>query len=180
MSTDTDPRRYDPQQYDPRPYGPAYGGPEYPGMRPRQAPARMSRGKVVAMTLGAALAAAGITVGVIAGVAAYAPAAPAPAAPVATAPATGGSPAVTPSHGGHVTPPAPPVTPSAAIETLQRELGQLNYYEGPVTGVVNTQTTQAITYLQRDAGLPRTGRMDSATQAALARMLVSGNNHMGG
>ena len=36
-------------------------------------------------------------------------------------------------------PPAPPKPPqpSAAIETLQRELGQLNYYEGPVTGVMN-------------------------------------------
>jgi peptidoglycan hydrolase-like protein with peptidoglycan-binding domain len=77
---------------------------------------------------------------------------------------------------GHSTPAAP----SAAIETLQKELGQLNYYEGPVTGVMNAQTTQAITYLQRDAHLPQTGRMDAATQAALANFLTTGNNQMGG
>ncbi|MGD9990924.1 peptidoglycan-binding domain-containing protein [Pseudonocardia sp.] len=76
--------------------------------------------------------------------------------------------------------PVTPVAPSAAIETLQKELGRLNYYEGPVTGVMNTQTTQAITYLQRDADLPRTGTMNAATQAALDSFLVNGNNHMGG
>ena len=52
---------------------------------------------------------------------------------------------------------------------LQRELGQLNYYEGPVDGIMGPQTIQAITYLQRDAHLPRTGQMNAATQAALAR-----------
>ena len=36
--------------------------------------------------------------------------------------------------------PAPAATPSPAIETLQRELGQLNYYEGPITGTMNNQT----------------------------------------
>ncbi|GAY09012.1 peptidoglycan-binding protein [Pseudonocardia sp. N23] len=88
-----------------------------------------------------------------------------------------------PSHSVTPVTPAEPVTPvapSAAIETLQKELGQLNYYEGPVTGVMNTQTTQAITYLQRDANLPRTGTMNAATQAALTNFLANGNNHMGG
>jgi peptidoglycan hydrolase-like protein with peptidoglycan-binding domain len=97
-----------------------------------------------------------------------------PAHPATSGTTNGGS-----SSGGHVTPPAPPA-PSAAITTLQQELGQLNYYEGPVTGLMNAQTTQAITYLQRDAGLPQTGKMNAATQAALAKMLVSGNNQMGG
>ncbi|WP_220187723.1 peptidoglycan-binding domain-containing protein, partial [Pseudonocardia pini] len=97
--------------------------------------------------------------------------------------ATGGGHAVTPGtggSGGHVTPVTPPIAPSAAIETLQKELGRLNYYEGPVTGIMNTQTTQAITYLQRDAGLPQTGTMNAATQAALTQMLATGNNQMAG
>jgi peptidoglycan hydrolase-like protein with peptidoglycan-binding domain len=75
--------------------------------------------------------------------------------------------------------PATPATPSAAIESLQRQLGQLNYYEGPVTGVMNSQTEQAITYLQRDAHLPQTGQLNAATQSALARFLATGNNQMG-
>jgi hypothetical protein len=45
---------------------------------------------------------------------------------------------------------------------------------------MNAQTTQAIGYLQRDAHLPQTGRMDAATQAALANFLANGNNQMGG
>ncbi|MBN9109060.1 MAG: peptidoglycan-binding protein [Pseudonocardia sp.] len=85
-----------------------------------------------------------------------------------------------PSHSVTPAKPVTPVAPSAAVETLQKELGQLNYYEGPVTGVVNAQTTQAITYLQRDAHLPQTGTMNAATQAALANFLANGNNQMGG
>jgi peptidoglycan hydrolase-like protein with peptidoglycan-binding domain len=91
---------------------------------------------------------------------------------------------VTPAN--HVTPVqpvhphTPTVIPSAMVAALQRELGQLNYYEGPVTGVMNPQTTAAITYLQRDAQLPQTGVINSATQAALDEMLQNGNNQMGG
>ncbi|MGX7680599.1 peptidoglycan-binding domain-containing protein [Jatrophihabitans sp. DSM 45814] len=77
-----------------------------------------------------------------------------------------------------VNPPA--VTPSAAVASLQRQLAQLNYYEGPIDGTMNTQTQQAIEYLQRDAGLPQTGQLDSATQTALSAMLVHGNNQMAG
>jgi len=80
----------------------------------------------------------------------------------------------TPSH------PVTPVQPSAAVEKLQRELGQLNYYEGPVDGIMGPQTIQAITYLQRDAHLPQTGQMNAATQAALANFLAHGNNQMAG
>ena len=43
-----------------------------------------------------------------------------------------------------------------------------------------TQTTQAITYLQRQAGLPQTGQMNAATQAALNNYLIHGNNQMAG
>jgi Putative peptidoglycan binding domain len=105
-----------------------------------------------------------------------------PAQPATPAHAATAGSATIPSGGGHVVPPAPPAppAPSAAMETLQRELGQLNYYEGPVTGVLNSQTTAAITYLQRDAHLPQTGTMNAATQQALANFLAHGNNQMAG
>ena len=93
-----------------------------------------------------------------------------------TTPGTPTAPAspVTPSH------PVTPVQPSAAVMQLQRELGQLNYYEGPVDGVMGPQTIAAINDLQRQAGLPQTGQMNAATQAALANYLAHGNNQMGG
>ena len=97
-----------------------------------------------------------------------------------SAPTTSGSsssPAVTPVTPAH---PVTPVEPSAAVETLQRQLGQLNYYEGPVDGVLGPQTIAAIKDLQRQAGLPQTGQMNAATQAALANYLAHGNNQMGG
>ena len=50
---------------------------------------------------------------------------------------------------------------------------------GPVTGTMNSQTVAAVTYLQRDAGLPQTGTMNAATQQALITMLAHGNNQMG-
>ena len=77
--------------------------------------------------------------------------------------------------------PAPPaVPPSAAVKTLQQQLGQLNYYEGPVDGIMGPQTIAAIKDLQRQAGLPQTGTMNPATQAALASYLAHGNNQMAG
>jgi hypothetical protein len=104
-------------------------------------------------------------------------AAPAPAHTAAIIPVV----PVTPAP-AHTVTPAKPVTPtpapSAAVATLQKQLGQLNYYEGPVDGLMGPQTTAAITYLQRDAGLPQTRTMNEATQAALANFLVNGNNQM--
>jgi Putative peptidoglycan binding domain len=101
-----------------------------------------------------------------------------PAAVPAPAPASG-------DRGAHTTPvkpaPAPtPVRPSAAVKTLQQQLAQLNYYEGPADGIMGNQTIQAIQYLQRDAGLPQTGQMNAATAAALHNFLVHGNNQMAG
>jgi hypothetical protein len=68
----------------------------------------------------------------------------------------------------------------AAVSQVQHELGQLNYYEGPDDGQLNPQTTEAISYLQRDANLPQTGQFDAATQAALANFIAHGNNQMAG
>ncbi len=101
------------------------------------------------------------------------------------APATNGTPTSTSVPAQPTTPvnpahPTTPVTPSAAVKKLQQELGQLNYYEGPDDGIMGPQTVQAIKYLQRDAGLPQTGQMNAATQAALANYLVHGNNQMAG
>ncbi|GAA4556428.1 peptidoglycan-binding domain-containing protein [Pseudonocardia xishanensis] len=162
---------------------------------------RSGRGKTIAIVAGAALAAAGLTAGLFVGLSgggSSSPSAPVPEAtqitPIMVLPSSGGAVAVLPASSGHSvtpangggshvtppTPPAPPVKPSQAIETLQKELGQLNYYEGADTGIMNAQTTQAITYLQRDAHLPQTGTMNAATQAALTQMLATGDNQMGG
>ncbi len=82
---------------------------------------------------------------------------------------------VTPAH-----PVTPKVTPSDSIKLEQQELGRLNYYEGPINGYYTQATINAVKYLQRDAGLPQTGQMNTATQSALATMLATGNNHMAG
>ena len=135
-----------------------------------------SRGKGIALALAGVIAGAGVATGLVIGLGGAGAAQP--VAQPATIVVDGGS---TPASSGgsvihhHVN---PPVQPSVAIETLQRELAQLNYYEGPITGIMNAQTTQAITYLQRDAGLPQTGQMTAATQVALANFLAHGNNQM--
>ena len=138
------------------------------------APAPSTTGRTVLISLGSAVAGAAVVAGLAFGLGAFGSAAP------TTSGAT--TPAVVPSSSTahhHVTP-VTPVAPSETIIVLQRELGQLNYYEGPVTGTMNEQTVQAITYLQRDAHLPQTGTMNAATQSALQHMLATGNNQMGG
>ena len=111
------------------------------------------------------------------------------AAPATTGPSTSTSVPANPATPGTPTTPASPVTPShpvtpvqpsAAVMQLQRELGQLNYYQGTDDGIMGPQTIQAIQDLQRQAGLPQTGQMNAATQAALANFLAHGNNQMGG
>jgi hypothetical protein len=140
-------------------------------------PARSSRGRPAIVAAVGVLAGAGIATAVVLGMGIGAPQQSAPA-PV---PATHAAPVVP-----HRAPAIPssrvtpvPTAPSAAVETLQRELARLDYYEGSYTGTMNNQTVVAITYLQRDAGLPQTGTMNAATQQALATMLAQGNNQMG-
>ena len=70
------------------------------------------------------------------------------------------------------------VHPSDEVKRLQEALAQLNYYDGPIDGFRNQQTKQAITDLQREAGLQQTGQMNLASWAALTKMLVEGNNQM--
>jgi hypothetical protein len=136
-----------------------------------------SRFRAWALVVGAAVAAAIVALAAVLAFS-HSTAAPATTTPSAStsAPAGGTTPStpVSPSH------PVTPVQPSAAVMQLQRELGQLNYYEGPVDGLMGPQTIAAIKDLQRQAGLPQTGVMNAATQAALANYLAHGNNQMGG
>jgi len=78
------------------------------------------------------------------------------------------------SHQGHHA-----VTPSQSTKTLQSQLAQLNYYNGPISGCWNSETTNAVDYLQASAQLPQTGTIDTATQAALDYQLAHGDNQMG-
>ncbi len=70
------------------------------------------------------------------------------------------------------------VHPSDEVKRLQESLAQLNFYDGPIDGFRNHQTKQAITDLQREAGLPQTGQMNLASWSALTTLLVEGNNQM--
>ena len=137
--------------------------------------------RIAAIAIGA-VAAAALIVLAISGLAGSHPAAAPratasqPASPAQPAnPAQPATPAANPAQ-----PTTPAVPPSAAVKTLQQQLGQLNYYEGPVDGIMGPQTTAAIKDLQRQAGLPQTGTMTPATQTALTHYLAHGNNQMAG
>jgi hypothetical protein len=104
-----------------------------------------------------------------------------PAASASTsAPAASAASSAPASPAQPTTPASPAVNPSASVKKLQQQLGQLNYYEGPVDGIMGPQTAAAVKDLQRQAGLPQTGTMNAATQAALDYYLVHGNNQMAG
>ena len=145
-------------------------------------PARTSsRGRTIFLTATGVVVGAGLAAGLVLGLGGGSGSADAPAPTPTTSTSTGTTGHHSPgggssSNSGHNTPAAP----SAAIETLQRELGQLNYYEGPVDGIMGPQTIAVIKDLQRQAGLPQTGTMNPATQAALASYLAHGNNQMAG
>jgi len=132
--------------------------------------------RIAAVVIGA-VAAAALIVLAISGLTGGSHPAPAPRATASqpASPAQPSAPAANPAQ-----PTTPAVPPSAAVKTLQQQLGQLNYYEGPVDGIMGPQTTAAVKDLQRQAGLPQTGTMNPATQAALARYLAHGNNQMAG
>jgi hypothetical protein len=144
---------------------------------PRHQGGRPSWFRISAVVIAAAMVAAivGLAVALSHSHSSQAPATTGPSSST-SAPASPTTPAnpVTPSH------PVTPVQPSTAVMQLQRQLGQLNYSEGSVDGLMGPQTIAAIKDLQRQAGLPQTGQMNAATQAALANYLAHGNNQMGG
>jgi peptidoglycan hydrolase-like protein with peptidoglycan-binding domain len=132
--------------------------------------------RVLAIVIGAVIAAALIVLAAV-GLTRHDATTTASGSPAASAsaPARPSAPSANPAQ-----PTAPAVVPSASVKKLQQELGQLNYYEGPVDGIMGPQTSAAIKDLQRQAGLAQTGTMNAATQAALDNFLVHGNNQMAG
>ena len=80
--------------------------------------------------------------------------------------------------GSHPAPaPAPPAGTSQPASPAQPSANPAQ----PTTPAANpAQTIAAVKDLQRQAGLPQTGTMNPATQAALARYLAHGNNQMAG
>jgi len=130
--------------------------------------------RITAIVIGTVIAAALIVLAVVGLTHNTSTSAPAPGASTSV-------PAANPAQPTNpVRPTTPAVTPSASVMKLQQELGQLNYYEGPVDGLMGPQTVAAIKDLQRQAGLPQTGTMNAATQKALDNYLAHGNNQMGG
>ena len=70
------------------------------------------------------------------------------------------------------------VLPDNAIKTVQAELAELNFYEGPINGYDTAATVAAVKNLQREAGLQQTGHMNEQTRQALLRYLAQGDNVM--
>ena len=61
--------------------------------------------------------------------------------------------------------------PDARVESVQRRLTELGYEPGPADGLMGPRTRDAVRALQRDRGLPRSGRIDDATLEALGLAL---------
>lgn len=155
----------------------AYG---QPAAGRRQGGSRPSGYRIAAIVIGTVIAAALIVLAAVGLTHTTGTSTPAPATST-SAPAANPAQPTTPAQTVNPAQPAtPPVTPSASVKQLQQELGQLNYYEGSVDGVMGPQTTAAIQDLQRQAGLPQTGTMNAATQKALGNYLAHGNSQMGG
>lgn len=146
----------------------AYGQPAAGRRTSRQRGNGPSGYRIMVIVIGVVIAAALIVLAAVGLTHTSSTSTPAPAASTS-------APAANPAQ-----PTTPAVTPSAAVKQLQQELGQLNYYEGPVDGLMGPQTIAAIKDLQRQAGLPQTGTMNAATQKALENYLAHGNNQMGG
>jgi hypothetical protein len=123
-----------------------------------------SRGRALFVTAVGVIVGAGVIAGIFLGLGGWRGTPPSP-------------PAASAAH--HVTPapPAGPPAPAPAdLATVQRQLDQLGYYDGPITGTMTPQTVDAIRSLQRDAQLPPTGVWDGATEAALRSALATGHH----
>ena len=157
-----------------------YGQPAAGRRAPRQGGNRPSEYRIAAIVIGTVIAAALIVLAAVGLTHITSTSTPAPAASTSVPAANPAQPTSPAQNVNPAQPTTPAVTPSASVKKLQQELGQLNYYEGPVDGLMGPQTVAAISDLQRQAGLPQTGTMNAATQKALDNYLAHGNNQMGG
>lgn len=62
-----------------------------------------------------------------------------------------------------------PALPSDAVREAQEQLRGAGFDPGPVTGVVHSQTREAIRKYQRVKGLPVNGELDDRTRGVLRR-----------
>jgi hypothetical protein len=158
----------------------AYAQPTVGRRVPRQGGNGPSGYRIAAIVIGTVIAAALIVLAAVGLTHITSTSTPAPAASTSVPAANPAQPTSPAQNVNPAQPTTPAVTPSASVKKLQQELGQLNYYEGPVDGLMGPQTVAAIRDLQRQAGLPQTGTMNAATQKALDNYLAHGNNQMGG
>ncbi len=61
----------------------------------------------------------------------------------------------------------------AAVETLQTQLKEQGFYDGPLDGVFGLSTQRAVLAFQAEAGIAATGRWDEASRQALAMVLTA-------
>ncbi len=84
--------------------------------------------------------------------------------------------AVTLRGGGRLrgTDPSTIYTAAERVRAAQNALGQLNYYRGPVNGLLDDATRRALFQFQVDRGLSGTGNLDGRTAQALGINLAGG------
>jgi len=63
---------------------------------------------------------------------------------------------------------------TSVVATLQTELTTYGYYDGPVTGVYDEKTAEAVTALQKDLGVDPDGRFGSQTAEAFDKAVADG------
>ena len=90
------------------------------------------------------------------------------------------TPAATPATGGSSSSSGAQVETGAAVTALQQDLGQLNYYEGPINGVYGSATKAAVEDFQRANGLAVDGIAGPQTMALIQKQLITGDSQMGG
>jgi uncharacterized protein involved in type VI secretion and phage assembly len=61
-----------------------------------------------------------------------------------------------------------PLGDASTVEGAQRRLRNLGYYRGPITGLVDVATQDALLVFQSHAGIPLTGELDGPTSGQLA------------
>ena len=60
----------------------------------------------------------------------------------------------------------------ASTAAVQQTLKLAGYWDGPVDGQWTDALTEAVTALQKDLGVPATGKVDSATVSALEKSIA--------